>query len=160
SGDLIDWALFGDRRCHVSTGANRNSLLLDTIGALVFSADDDTRCVTAQAPDCHEAIAFSSAYDPTNFWFFADRRAAFDAVTGSDVDLLRCHERFLGRTLADFDVAFDPASRVTLTLAGLVGDSGMGSPGYYLSLAGGSRARLLPSESAYRSALRSREVLR
>jgi hypothetical protein len=49
---------------------------------------------------------------------------------------------------------------VALALPGLVGDSGMGSSGYLLSLNGPSRARLLESPSAYRSAFRSREVLR
>jgi hypothetical protein len=36
----------------------------------------------------------------------------------------------------------------------------MASPRYYLSLAGASRERLIASPNAYRSAFRSREVLR
>jgi len=49
---------------------------------------------------------------------------------------------------------------VAITLNGLVGDSGMASPRYYLSLAGASREHLVASPSVYRSAFRSREVLR
>ncbi len=52
------------------------------------------------------------------------------------------------------------AGRVVITLPGLVGDSGMGSPRYFLTLNGESRERLLASPTAYSSALRSREVLR
>jgi len=47
-----------------------------------------------------------------------------------------------------------------MTLNGLAGDSGMASPGYYLSLTGPSRDRLVASEQVYRSALNSREILR
>ena len=49
---------------------------------------------------------------------------------------------------------------MTMTLDGLVGDSGMASPRYYLSLTGASRDRLVASPQAYRSAFESREVLR
>ena len=49
---------------------------------------------------------------------------------------------------------------MTITLHGLLGDSGMASPRYYLGLTGPSRERLVASPAAYQSAFRSREVLR
>jgi hypothetical protein len=158
--DIVDFALFGDARCRRTTGANRNALLLDTIDALVFSADDDTVCRTAAAPEPQASVAITSDYDPTAFWFFPDRRRALEAAPEGGADPLDDHERFLGRTVADLAGMADAAGEVTITLHGLVGDSGMGAPRYFLSLDGASRERLLASEEAYRSALRSREVLR
>ena len=61
----------------------------------------------------------------------------------------------LGRRLSD-----ESGVSVTITLQGVVGDSGMGSPRYYLGLQGGSRGRLVASLDAYQSAFRSREVVR
>jgi hypothetical protein len=160
SRDLIDFALSGDRRCRLRTGANRNGLLLDTVGALVFGADDDTRARTAVAPDSEKPVSISSEYEPREFWFFPDRGAALEAVPPADSDLLSCHERFLGRTLAEVGAPVGVDGQVVVTLPGLVGDSGMGSSHYLLTLTGASRERLLASRSAYASAFRSREVLR
>ena len=160
SRDVVDFALFGDERCRLSTGANRNGLLLDTLDTLVLSVDDDTLCRTAVAPALQESVSFLPAYDPTEFWFFPDRRGALDAVRIVETDVLGRHQQFLGRTLADFENTAGPTGRVAITLPGLAGDSGMGSPRYFLTLSGPSRARLLESPAAYRSALRSREVLR
>ena len=160
SGEIVDFALFGDRRCRLSTGANRNSLLLDTLDTLVFSVDDDTLCRTAVAPALQESVAFLSTYDRTEFWFFPDRRGALEAGRAVETDLLGRTEELLGRPLTDFESTAGLTGRVAITLPGLVGDSGMGSPRYFLTLGGPSRARLLQSHTAYLSALRSREVLR
>ena len=157
--EIIGFALFGDDRCALSTGANRNSLLLDTVDTLALSVDDDTLCRVAVVPDAEATVAFFSGYDPTEFWFFDDRASAIESIPFADVDVLGCHEQLLGNAVADDG---DPAarSRVAITLQGLVGDSGMASPRYYLGLAGASRDRLVASPGAYRSALRSREILR
>ena len=157
--EIIRFALFGDDRCALSTGANRNSLLLDTVDTLVLSVDDDTRCRIAMPPEAEETLAFFSGYDPTEFWFFADHASAIESLSFVDIDVLRCHEELLGNAVADVG---DPAAsgRVAITLHGLVGDSGMSSSRYYLSLTGASRERLVASANAYQSAFRSREVLR
>jgi hypothetical protein len=157
--EIIRFALLGDERCALSTGANRNSLLLDTVDTLVLSVDDDTQGRIAAPPDADDALAFFSGYDPTEFWFFADHDSAVESMPFVDIDVLRCHEELLGSEVAD--VGDRAASgRVAITLHGLVGDSGMSSPRYYLSLAGASRERLVASPNAYRSAFQSREVLR
>jgi len=158
--DVVDFGLFGDPRCRLSTGANRNNLLLDTIDDLVFGADDDTRASAAVAPEHINSVSVSPEYEPRAFWFFPDRLAALEAVASAGSDFLTGHEQFLGRPLAE--VGGPPAldGTVTITLPGLVGDSGMGSPHYLLTLNGASRERLVASPGAYASALRSREVLR
>ena len=157
--EIIRFALLGDERCTLTTGANRNSLLLDTVDTLVLSVDDDTRCRIAAPAEAEDTLAIFSGYDPTEFWFFPDHASAIEFVSFVDIDVLACHEALLGNAIANTG---DPAasSRVAITLHGLVGDSGMSSPRYYLSLAGASRERLVASPNAYRSAVRSREVLR
>ena len=60
----------------MSTGANRNCLLLDTVGALVLSVDDDTGARLARCPERQDAVAFHTGYDPSEFWFFPDRASA------------------------------------------------------------------------------------
>ena len=158
--DIIDFALFGDPRCRLLTGANRNGLLLDTVGSLVFSTDDDTLARSFRARESRNEVSFSVEDEPREFWFFPDRRAALEAVPPTDSDLLACHERFLGRPLTEIGGPAGMEGRVVLTLPGLVGDSGMGSPHVLLTLSAGSRSRLLASQAAYLSALRSREMLR
>jgi len=157
---VIRFALLGDERCPVSTGANRNCLLLDTVGGLVLSVDDDTRCRIGAAPGRQDAVAFHTGYDPSEFWFFPDRASALESVARVEMDVLSCHEALLGHAIADVGGAGDATGRVVATLHGLVGDSGMSSPRYYLTLTGASRDRLLASAEAYRSALQSREILR
>ncbi len=157
---IIRFALLGDERYAVSTGANRNCLLLDTLGALMLSVDDDTRCRMAATPGREDAVAFHRGYDPTEFWFFPDRTRALESVSPVEVDVLGCHEALLGHATADLGGPADATGRVAVTLHGLLGDSGMSSPRHYLTLTGASRDRLLASSEAYRSAFRSREVLR
>ncbi len=158
--DVIDFALFGDSRCGLLTGANRNGLLLDTVNQMVFSADDDTVARAAAAPTRKTSVAFSQEYEPREFWFFPDRASALAAVPSDDSDVLACHEEVLGRTLAEIGAPAGAEGRVTITLNGLVGDSGMGSPHYLLTLTGESSERFRASPKAYANALRSREMLR
>ena len=153
--DVIRFGLIGDDRCALTTGANRNCLLLDTLDTLVLSVDDDTRCRLAAAPEAEAPPASFAGYDPTEFWFFADRRSALDSVAFVDADILACHEAMLGSPVPD-----ESGAGVAITLHGVVGDSGMGSPRYYLGLQGASRERLVASPDAYRSAFRSREIVR
>ena len=148
SPEIVSFALFGDERCTLSTGANRNSLLLDTAGTLLLAVDDDTICRIAPPPGREDTLSIFPGYDPSEFWFFPERERAIQALSFADVDVLACHELQLG------------SGGVAMTLNGLAGDSGMASPRYYFTLAGASRDRLVASPEAYRSAMRSREIVR
>jgi len=152
--DVIRFALLGDDRCPLTTGANRNSLLLDTVDTLILSVDDDTRCRIGSVSDGDAQLVPFTGYDPTEFWFHPDRRSALETVAFIDADVLGCHEAMLGRR------ADDSGASVAVTLQGIAGDSGMGSSRYYLGLEGASRARLVASPESYASAFRSREVVR
>jgi hypothetical protein len=133
---------------------------LDTAGSLMLAVDDDTLCRIAAAPEHEAALSFFSGYDPSELWFFPDRARATQSVSFIDVDVLGCHESLLGSAVADLGGPTETDGRVTMTLNGLVGDSGMASSRYYLTLTGASRDRLVASPQAYRSALESRDILR
>jgi hypothetical protein len=160
SPEIVRFGVLGDDRCALSTGANRNSLLLDTLDALVLSVDDDTRCRIAAAPGEADEPAMFSGYDPSEFWFFPDHASAIKSVSFVENDVLRSHEALLGSAVADVGGTADASGRIAITLHGLVGDSGMGSPRYYLTLTGPSRDRLIASRDSYQSAFRSREIVR
>lgn len=177
--DAVDFALFDTEQCGHPIGANRNALLLHTVGELAFSTDDDVVCEVAPAPSQKEGLAFESRGDFTKFWFFPDRQAALSAARRVGEDILSIHERLLGRSLAGCVAEYDHGGlsfeqvnaqtlhhlaaqrgRVPVTFNGVFGDSAMESPAMLLSLKLDSRQRLLQSKSTYLSALTSREVFR
>ena len=179
--DVVEYALLDVEGCGCAIGANRNALLLDTAGELLFSADDDTVCRMAVPPGRSSDLSFWSEADPTEFWFFPCRDAAVRSALPVECDLLAAHEQFLGKTFGSILKQLSPidqvslqepcpqlirslqrgSGRVALTLNGLIGDSGIPSPvGFITSLRGNSRARFTQSEYRYRSALVSRDVLR
>lgn len=179
--EIIHFALFDTSESGCTMGANRNALLLDTAGDLVLSADDDTVCSIGHAIEPTVDLAFWSEVDPTEFWFFPDRKNALQSVSFTDLDLLAAHERVLGRELANiiadlpadaqvdfyqtcphlFQSLLSGKGRIIVTFNGIVGDSGMSSPAGLLSaVQGDTRKRLVHAEANYRSALSSREVLR
>jgi hypothetical protein len=180
--DEVNFALFGLNEPGRSFGANRNALSLHTTGELVFSSDDDVSCEIAEAPGFDEVVEVFSApwsSEPLAFWFFPDRQAAISSANFVEKDVLAIHEQLLGRDVADvltdgrvpphfnFDCVDGKFTRglasrgakVLVTMPGIVGDSGMNSPRWFL-LTGDSRERVIRSESAYRSACISREILR
>lgn len=90
---------------------------------------------------------------------FADRSAALQSMCWQDLSLLDCHERLLGRPLAEF-IEGGPG-RIGLVTSGVVGDCGMASSlGVQASANEATRARLLSSERAYRQGIASREIVR
>jgi hypothetical protein len=175
---VVEFALFGAEGLTHVIGANRNASLLHTVGEAFLSTDDDTRARLALPPDEEEGLALASTGDPTDFWFFRDRDAAFGAARFDDQDPWARHERLLGRELvscvADHadSVDLDGASgallttlvsgggRVRVTASGIVGDCGMGAPTYYLTLRGASHERLVSSEAGYDVLRTTRDVLR
>lgn len=178
--EVVNFALFDVEGCGHTVGANRNALLLHTVGDMFFSADDDTVCHLANAPQAdHSQLAFFSGVDPTDFWFFPNRKTVLESVIVEDRDILGLHERVLGKNLSrcigscePSQVGLDQADsqflrelrsgcgKVRITMTGLCGDSGMWSPGWQLTLTGDSFARLTKSKLAYESAFNSREIIR
>jgi len=181
--DVIRFALFGDDRCSRRTGGNRNAILLDRVGDMIFSVDDDTVCLPARlsAATNSDVLDFQGENDPTEFWFFHSRAHALASVALTELDVLALHEKLLGRStrslarqyLGAGGTSFDHLckhllhglqhgrGRVLVTYNGLLGDSGMQyASGLLHQPTGGTRDRFLQSEADYRSALSCREIYR
>jgi hypothetical protein len=177
--DAVQFGLLNPEACAITTGSSRNLLLLHTVGDVLLQVDDDTLGCLAPAPSAQRGLAFSSRYDPTEFWFPEEGRPISPEMS-TDGDLLAIHETLLGRSLGEClatrggveQVDLDQTSaaffrklgtgrgRVLVTAAGVAGDSGMGSSLYFLSLDATSRTRLLRTERAYRHTLETHQVMR
>ena len=174
---VMDFALHGPEGFSIRTGANRNALLLQTAGDLFFSADDDTECRLFEVPSRVDGLAFF-AEEPIEGWFFPDQAAALGSVRSLDEDVLSIHERWLGRDLIDVTSSTEPqlidysgmttkyfkhltsgTGKILATLPGIIGDSGIGSPRWFL-LSGDTHDRLCKTREEYETAFSSREMLR
>jgi hypothetical protein len=174
--ETIEFALFDPFGIGYTPGANTNAAMLDTLGRCFLRADDDSVFRFAAPPGASAGLRLSSEADPTERRFFAGREEREKAVTLRDVDILAAHEALLGRPVADCLRRFggqadcDQASpefltvletsRIAVTMAGVCGDSGMGSALSVLWLEGEARARAMASNDSYRVATSSREILR
>ncbi|HIK28475.1 MAG: HAD-IIIC family phosphatase [Oscillatoriaceae bacterium SKW80] len=185
--EIVNFALFDVEKSGVSPGANRNALTLHCVGDMIFSADDDTVCRLVASPKLKSGLSFKAGGDPSEYWVFRDRQTALQSVTFTDINLLGSHEQLLGKNIItifktfansdtpDFNQINTPFlrrllsgnGRVLVSFNGLVGDCGWGAPfGFwgaplgYLLFAGESHERLVRSETDYRAALTSRDILR
>lgn len=164
--EVVRFALFDGERCGLVTiGANLNATLLHTAGDAILSIDDDTVCRVAPAPALDGRVGFAPARrlsptHPCEVYTFPDRETALRAATYAEADVLALHEQFLGRDVRQLSAEAPGAGRVAVTLNGLLGDCGWGSPLYYLLLSGDSFERLVRSEAEYRQTCTSREMWR
>ncbi|MFN7945493.1 MAG: hypothetical protein U0Z53_09085 [Blastocatellia bacterium] len=178
--DVISFALFDPAQVGFSAGANRNALLLHTVGDLVLSADDDMRCRVTAPLKAEAGLTLVSGDELLDYQFYPDRDSALRAVEVIEQDILAIHEQLLGRSISEA-VALSGgirrlktdhlrsqlvhrlktgASRISVTLTGLAGDAGVSSPIQYLLLNPEMHQRIIQSESFYRSVCTSREVVR
>lgn len=152
SADVLAFALLNPCQLPIATGASRNALLLHAAGELLLQVDDDTEARLAFMPSTTPDVVATPRFDPTEFWFLSEAELAQISGSLAAGDLVGLHEQWLGQPRLD--------GRVLASMAGVVGDSGMGSSLYFLNLHGASRDRLLVSEACYRSALYQHRVLR
>jgi hypothetical protein len=177
--DVIAFACLGDRHYGTTTvGANRNSLLIHTVGELLFSSDDDIVCQCAVSPNKAKGVVLTNHGNPLEIFSFKDREQAFRAMNFVEQDILSLHEQWLGenprvgvtevwekdswsldslepRTWHHFAAE---AGNVALTLNGTIGDCSWDNPNYFLFQQGDSLKRLTNSEQEYRSVRASREM--
>lgn len=175
--ELTQFVVLGDTSFPLTTGSVRNCVLLDCVNEPVLMGDDDGVCRVAPWANPKPGMAFSSTGDPTELLFYENREETLAATEFADIDLLAQHETLLGQSLTDVVRRYDelPAldtlsprtqarmtqvgGRVQITMAGGVGDSGIGTSAY-LALGEASMKRLAQSESFYHAALASRQVNR
>lgn len=140
SPEPIRFALTNSLGIPASPGANRNTLLLHTVGDIVLSCDDDSVCHIGELRHGNQSVRivpFGNANMDVHF--VASRRAAMSGVRRANRDLMTAHEELLGRTLDELvphvpvetaatlgsaDAATRQA-RVAVTLSGVLGDSGV-----------------------------------
>lgn len=177
---LLDFALFGDAAWDFRAGANRNAFLLLQAGTLAVMSDDDESCAYAPPPGADGGVSYSSRPADMPCFLFLGHQEALDFAGPLREDLVELHEGLLGRTAAehlsdllaadqvlDFSDAAEPltgallshGSRVIATSAGVLGDSGMGSPRSLLFLEGENRSRVVEHAESFRAASRSRFML-
>ncbi|HLH40590.1 MAG TPA: hypothetical protein VKX39_15675 [Bryobacteraceae bacterium] len=174
--DIARFGLLGIAGVPRRVGANRNTILLETTGKLFFSADDDTSASTAPSPSAAPGLKFTSSHDPAEIWFHPNRDMALASTAETSIDILRANEDLLGKSLAECCAETVPINtdelpprmlrhirsgngRIALTLPGIAGDSGMGSP-RWLGVKGATRERLLASHEMYETAFSSRNIVR
>ena len=179
--EVVRFACLGDKGYGITTvGANRNALLMHTVGELLFSADDDTVCDIVAAPDRGSGVALTSAEDPTELYPFPDRETALRSLPSVQEDLVALHERYLGRDARSCveaqdertEVSVDGAEpgflrqltssspgRIGLTSNGAFGNCAWDYPHYHVVQQGRTFERMTRSEQAYRVAATSRELM-
>jgi hypothetical protein len=176
--DVARFALlgnFGDVNC--TTGANRNAILLDTVGECVVSADDDTTCTLTSHPQRDKKLYLKDKGDPRDKWFYLTRDQVKAQNAWIDDDLVGEHEYLLGKPLSTLafemegDLHLEPRCNhildalqfgsgiIAATMSGIAGDSGMYTSSSFLRERGESQSRLCESEVLFKCAFGSREVL-
>ncbi len=173
--EVVSQACVANREYGVSTsGANRNALLLHTIGECIFSSDDDALCRVATSPGFTEGLALRSGSQTSlHMWFYPDRQSALDATRPVEQDIFALHEQWLGQEpkvggapySRDGQIRVEQAKpdflrrlatqpdKVMVTAHGFVGDIGCRTTDILLLT-----EQLIHSEEAYLSAHTSREV--
>jgi hypothetical protein len=181
---VAHFALEGMSGVPTRAGSDRNAILLESLGRLVLSVDDDTICSvgTASTAAERENLVMGDETNPTQYWFFRDRESAYRSVTPIQVDLLRAHEEFLGKNIgAVFQAATSNGvdvdmkatcshllsqlsagkGQILTTYNGIAGDCGLNSQTAFLCNGNANtKGRLTESPEAFCLALQSREIVR
>ncbi len=176
---VVRFALFPPAGKSGTYGANRNALLLATAGQLTVSVDDDTVCTLVPHPQIRERLSVADPNEFGDVHFFPGKEQAIGFASCSAEDFLALHEQLLGKSLGQCARRFgyqrtdistlsarlvrslrDGGGEVLLTSLGVLGDSGLRTPHWFLFFGAPTRERLIGSEATYRLAMRSRQVFR
>jgi hypothetical protein len=180
---VLEFGFLGTGYDGVTTGANRNTILLLTAGEKMLSVDDDTICRLGTSPviGSSKRLRFRDHLDSTEILVFASRRAAFDHVEACSANLVREHDRILGRSLSSLVAECAGGSGVELrgccphtikclhrgtgkvvaTFNGIMGDSAAFSNAPLLTHPGAiTGSKCLQSDDVIRALGRYREVVR
>lgn len=188
SPEICRYAVLGDGSTPFSGGANRNTLLLQTAGQLSVQVDDDSICRLVLPEDYskedpairEQKLAFSSYYDPYEYWHYENMDKLSGTTSAVDLDFLGLHERLLSRSVLGYIEKNHPElilndlfpdllngliksnPPVGVTYVGYAGDSGLRESGYLtrLFLEGASFHRLTESPEEFPSKFTTRYLVR
>jgi hypothetical protein len=173
--DLVHFAVGNDEGCPKAYGANRNALLLSTIGFLTLQTDDDGQCRIKASPEWKAGLTLTSKFSALR-WYFPTAPEVESLEHGfADGDIFSVHQQLLGKSLAQcierhshLDLegtansffAHQAPPVVCATMLGTAGGSGIGTSFWSLIQDEKARASLLRSEEHYRYAISSQELIR
>lgn len=174
--DVISFALDGVPDLRIGcAGANRNLLLLKTAGRKFVSVDDDVEfqfvspSQISSSDICEENIMSVNGNFGIQHWMFADRDSLLSSAVFDNLDFFGSHLAILGRNISEFDAISqahrlskpaDRSAKIGVTLNGVIGDCGWGSPSPYLFMDEPSLRRLTRSSESYQCGVTSREIAR
>jgi hypothetical protein len=175
---IASFAVLGDEHGFANTtGANRNCVLLDTLGETIVCVDDDTVCTLFAHPEFSEGLTFGCRQSPRDMWYYSPGEEPFPDLAPVDRDLLAAHESLIGKTVASVVSKTKPAQInvdgacneilvtipssdeiIRVTMSGVKGKSTVKSGRWYLKSSGATRERLAQSEAGLKRAVAGRHV--
>jgi len=180
--EAVEYLLHGSQFARRHAGANRNAILLQTLGTMVLSVDDDTVCTAGRVADATTKLVVAGHDSAEESWCFAGTNDAHCFVKSARLDVLAEHEVFLGRSLPSitqaaaltggnldldgmcghlFESMLSGHGRIALTCNGAVGDSGFHSDlGLVSHRSRETRARIQQLNDSYQTITRSRKIVR
>jgi hypothetical protein len=99
--DVAGFCLFGSDSSPLTPGANRNAILLHTLGSGILSVDDDTICSPASVESPNVGLSIAGHYDPSEIWCFPDFSSALAFGNPHSLDVLGEHENYLGASIGE-----------------------------------------------------------
>lgn len=178
---ILDFALGGSRAIHPSPGRNRNAMLIHLVDELFFCSDDDAFCRPSDFRYGDQSVnVLKQGALSLDAYFFSSRKDAFAASQEGDCDVLAMHEALLGqsieqlrwapsewtyfrRVLGRVPVAGsgnEGTETVSVTVSGVVGDSGIPDYFGFLLKSGSVRDRFLEAMRGQSEAFISRNIVR
>ena len=172
--------MISDTFYQYACGANRNALLLASAGSNIVSCDDDIlfESYVSKIQNNNE-IDLTSQKRVMEILFYDNKKDLFDFVEPIDLDIINEHESFLGKNASEIislkenssisikEIKYDfllslirDDSSVKITMPGIIGSSGMGSPSPILWIPDEQKERVFSSKKMYESSICSNEVFR
>ena len=176
----VDVALTHAPGWPAAPGANRNALLLHTVGEAFLTLDDDMILQIGRLPVGDGGLSLTSSGDPTEFWFYPDAETTLRTTEFVDEDFLGLHESLLGANVGRLAAEWTGGAPLDLdhlsshflsnlaphggtisyTMAGVLGDSGLKESLPFFFAEGASLERLLGAAGGHRGAMASRQMAR
>jgi hypothetical protein len=177
--EIVFRACVSDKTYGTGTyGANRNALLLHTVGECIFSSDDDIICRVAASPGRKEGLALHSEGEIVHFQYYPDRKRTLEAFPVVEQDILAVHEQWLGQDPLVSGAPYSRAGQLSLeqvtpellrnlvmqpgkiamTAHGIIGDIVHNTIDYLLRQSAEELKRQVSTEQTYLTARASREA--
>jgi hypothetical protein len=177
---VLRFAMVGDSRFRITTGANRNGIALYAAGRLLLTVDDDSRCSPVCMSDdtVRQCVTLGGGRERPSAWKMTERHEALVSNDSTSWDVVGQHELFLGKTLSDVaavhraklqlnehcDRLLMDLSRgrgqVITTFTGVAGDPGIRSSALIAMQRQYESQQAMDNESQYSEHLRLRDIVR